>query len=44
VRSDLERNKPLQVRWPSDDVKAAKLATIQLQGQRKSDTFAADDF
>ncbi len=32
---------PLQVRWPSDDVKAAKLATIQLDFPTVSDFMLA---
>jgi hypothetical protein len=37
----IERREPLQVRWPSDDVKAAKLAAIQLDFPTVSDFMLA---
>ncbi len=36
-----EAKEPLQVRWPSDDVKAAKLAAIQLDFPTVSDFMLA---
>jgi hypothetical protein len=37
----IEHREPLQVRWPSDDVKAAKLASIQLDFPTVSDFMLA---
>ena len=36
-----EQKEPLQVRWPSEDVKAAKLAAIQLDFDSVSDFMLA---